>query len=211
MRKWSLIAAALAASTVSALAQQGVDMAAVQRWSNAKVVRYHVEGVHQGWESIAPGQNASNQGDVADRLTIDFEWDLRQNKLVGTPTFVNTKATVGALRNSAKECPAPKLRGEYEHLTVTGVTAASGQPRVELNGTRVYPDVDVADQWPASRALHPFPGKTDTALEYLPVPNPMLLAVRGANQPNLAVGPDGKTFIAKVNNWTWTYTPSLVQ
>lgn len=207
--KLVVAAAVCLCATAVPVARQGMDMAAIQRWSRATVAHYHVEGVFQSWTDVAAGNG--NQGQVNDKLTLDFDWDLQENKVVGTPAFVNAKASVGVLRGSLASCPAPVLKGEYEHFTATGTVAGAGEPRLAVNGTRTFPAATVAEQCPSSLTLSPVAGKTETVVEYLPVPNPMLLAVRGANQSNISVAPDGRSFIAKLGGWTWTYTPTFVR
>src|ERR1035437_9493652 len=47
---------------------------------------------------------------------IDLKWKLAESKLVGTPSFQNTKSEVKNLRNGEPSCLPPVLKGEYEHF-----------------------------------------------------------------------------------------------
>lgn len=194
-----------------ALAQQPqIDMAAAARWGNAKVVRYHIEGVFQGWTAISH-QRDDAQGDVADRVTIDVDWNLNLYQPVGPPKFANYKSSTKGVRSLDKDCPPPVPRGEYEHFDATSVIPDTGQDGLKLTGTRTFPAMNEALQCPASKALSPSPSKQQSASEYLALPAPMMLALRGSPMPNMTVSADGKSFLLKLKNWTWTYTPSLLQ
>ena len=63
---------------VSLLAQQsgGMDMAVAQKWAAAKVVKYRVEGVHNGREAVVYG-DYEGKADVIDRITVEFTWDKK--------------------------------------------------------------------------------------------------------------------------------------
>ena len=52
----------------------GADMRELSKWSAAKVVRYHLEG--QGAQA-------------ADTVTLDFDWDLKEHRVVGAPKIRN--------------------------------------------------------------------------------------------------------------------------
>lgn len=75
MRLAGLLAAV--AVTTGAIAQgprAGADMEQLSKWSAAKVVRYHLDG---------KGPQA------ADTVTLDFDWDLKEHRVVGAPKIRN--------------------------------------------------------------------------------------------------------------------------
>jgi len=72
MRYLAVLASILAASALAQDAQP--DAQALQKWAAAKVVRYHLDG--HGAAST-------------DTVVIDFEWDLKEHRVVGTPKIGN--------------------------------------------------------------------------------------------------------------------------
>jgi hypothetical protein len=70
----------LGASTVllalmpwAAFAQQ-IDMAAIQKWSNVKVVRYKVDARFGAWTQVASDKGSeSAEGKVTDSYAIEFD------------------------------------------------------------------------------------------------------------------------------------------
>lgn len=192
-----------------ALAQQ-VDMAEVMKWSNAKIVRYHVEGTYEALTQVV-AQDVSSKANITDALVVDLVWEMRGRKAQGMPQIQN-KASVmkGETRNDHPPCPAPVLKGPYEHFEATGVEFDGGD-RLTVKGTRSYPAADAGLECPASNARRPAAAKQEAVTEYIAMPNPMMLSVGSFNTPKMKVAPDKKSFILKAGNWTWIYTPSLVQ
>lgn len=70
----------------------------------ADLVRYHIVGVYQDRDHIAA--DGSGQADVTNRVVIDLTWKLSEAKLVGAPTFQNTRTTVmqGAVSPPSAGC-----------------------------------------------------------------------------------------------------------
>lgn len=185
-----------------------IDMAAVQLWSNAKTVRYHVEGNFHAWTPISTAW-VMGQGDAVDSIVLDFDWNARERMLHGTVTFADGETSVGGVRSSASECPAPVLKGDYEHITVAAITQDE-DARLVLKGTRSYAALDAPLQCPASLKLMAAPAATVEATEYLPVPDAMMLAVGATGDSKVTVSADHKTFVVRANGWTWTYTPTRI-
>ncbi len=75
-----LVAAALSAGILPL--QSGVDMALLQKWEDAKVIRYHVVGVHSARTMVVFG-DYEGKADVTDRITLDFVWNKKTRKYVG--------------------------------------------------------------------------------------------------------------------------------
>src|SRR6185436_8376619 len=93
---------------VSANAQK-MDMDAMMKWATADAVRYHIVGEYQAKTYIA--SDGSGQADITDRVVIDLTWKLSEAKLVGQPTFQNTKSTATNLRDREPSCLPPVLKG----------------------------------------------------------------------------------------------------
>jgi hypothetical protein len=208
----SALSLALAASAVLPgavfAADTQIDMASVQKWSNAKTVHFRIDGAYRAWTSMSP-KWAMGEGDASDSATIDFDWDVRAHKVIGKVTFTNGGSSVGATRSTHKECPAPVVKGAYEHLTIKTI-AQDDQPRLMLKGARTFAAVEAPLECPASLKLMPAPGSTVETTDYVAVPEPMMLAVGATGNPNLTVAKDHKTFVLKSNGWAWTYTPTLI-
>jgi hypothetical protein len=211
-----LLAAAIAAGVVAdsgiLAAGQQFDMAAAQKWGAAKVVRYQVSGVFKGATTITPGQNAQYaHATVGDAVTVRVDYDIRQNAIVGTPAVTNSKSSVSNLSGgSMVKCPPPVPQGDFELLDVAKVVAGPGNT-VELQGTRVYPSIGLSSGWPHTCAHQTVPGKTEPVTTVLPLPSPVMLALPTNADPKFAISTDRKSFSLKVGDWTWTYTPTLVQ
>ena len=205
-------AAVLAIASVISLspfrANAQIDMASVQKWSNAKTVHYHLEGTYRGWTGMSP-KWTTGQAEASDSATIDFDWDVRAQKVIGDVKFSNGSSSVGATRSTLKDCPAPVVKGAYEHLTIVRIEQ-DGQPRLTLKGSRTYPDVEVPLECPASLKLMSTPGSTLDVTDYVAVPEPMMLAVGVTGNPNLTVDKDHKTFVLTGEGWSWTYTPTPI-
>lgn len=186
----------------SAQAQE-TDTEAMMRWAGADVVRYHIVGAYQSQTYIAG--DGSGLADVTDHVVIDLTWKLSESKLVGTPTFQNTKTTLTNLRDREPSCLAPVLKGEYEHYELLGVK--DGQAgALELQVKTIYPLVEIAQSCTASRK--PVPAKVDTRPEELVVPSPVMLGMPLSGSNDLSISGDKKSLVVKKAGWTWTFTPS---
>ena len=203
MKRSVVFLGAAVAMAASSSAQQ-VDMQAVMRWSNAKVARFHVVGAYAKRTVIAYQAGSYAQGDVTDGLTLDFDWNLRENSIVGEVKMQNAASKVGALASVEAACKPPLPKGDYEHLTATAARAGAGM-LLDVDGMRHYPNVDVAG-CEADTSYHRVAAKDETVMEHIPVPNPMMLAVAGGG--NVTVAADKQSFTVQANGWTWTYTPT---
>ena len=194
-----LLCLALIASPTVA---QQMDMAAMQRWGSAKVVYYAVEGVHSGAAQMTAGMGGG--GDVADRVSMSFEWSLTEMKLLKLTSLRNYPSEVKNLRDFEPKCLPPVLKGPYEHATVLEVVNGLGGA-IDLKIERSYPNVEVAQSCTASRKS--VPAKKDVSVESMGVPSPMLLAMGMPTSAEISYSADKKSIIYKKNNWTWTFTP----
>ena len=192
----------LAASAAHA---QQMDMEAMMKWGSADLVRYHVVGTYQGKPSIA--SDGSGLADVTDRVVIDFTWKLSEMKLVGAPTFQNTKSTLTNPSDREPKCLPPVLKGEYEHYEVLAIKEGlSGT--LDLAVQTTYPLVEVAQFCTASRKA--VPAKTKQRSEDFVVVSPVSFGMPLPDSDDLRISSDRKSLVAKKNGWTWTYTPVIV-
>lgn len=183
--------------------------AAEPRWDRAKVVHFHAVGLYNGQTVIAHNE-PGGQATVTDRLTLDFDWDVREEKLAGAVRFGNEKSASTDFRNVERSCPAPKPHGEYEHLTATEARNSS-VGGIEIVGQRSYPLIDVTAFCRGSWVKKTVPAKQEQVNEFLAVPRVELLGMPGLPMSGeVAVSPDGKSIIMKAGLWTWTMTPNIV-
>jgi hypothetical protein len=181
-----------------------MDMAAMQKWGAADLVKYHIVGNYQAPTSIA--SDGSGRADVSDRAVIDLTWKLSEAKLVGKPTFQNFKSTAQKLRDREPSCLPPVLKGDHEHYELLSVADGPGGALL-LQVRTDYPVVEVAQSCTASRKA--VPAKVLTRDEDFAIPSPVMLGMPLPKSDDLAVSADKKSFIVKKKGWTWTFTPSL--
>ena len=193
----------LLGACVAAHAQQ-VDMDAMMKWASADVIRYHIVGVYQAKTHIA--SDGSGQADVTDGLVIDLTWKLSEAKLVGKPTFQNSKSIVRNVADREPKCLAPILRGDYEHYEVLGVKEGMAGA-LQLQVRTSYPQVDVVQFCTGSRKA--VPGKAETRSEEFGVVSPVMFGMPLPDSDDLRISPDKKSFIVRKAGWTWTMTPSI--
>lgn len=191
-------------SASPAQAQQ-MDMAAMMRWASADVIRYHITGDYQAQTFIA--SDGSGLADVTDHVVIDLTWKLSESKMVGTPTFENSKSSVTNPRDREPSCLPPVLKGEYEHYDLLGIQEGlSGS--LELQVQTTYPVVEIAQSCTASRK--PVPASKKIRPEEFTVVSPVMFAMPLPDSDNLRISSDKASLIVKKAGWTWTYTPSAI-
>jgi hypothetical protein len=199
----SLIAVCLlGASTAHA---QQIDMDTMMKWSTADLVRYHIVGQYQARTYIAG--DGSGQADVTDGVVIDLTWKLSEARVVGSPTFQNSRTVVANLGDREPKCLPPVLKGEYEHYELLGIKEGLGGA-LELQVRTTYPVVEVAQFCTASRKA--VPAKTDTRSEDFAVISPATLAMPLPDSGDLRISKDKKSLIVMKKGWTWTLTPTIV-
>lgn len=177
----------------------------VARWSAATVVRYHVVGEYADATVIAYREPAG-QAIVADRVVLDFDWDVKAQHLVGEAKVENSPSTVAGLRNTHDSCPAPVPAGSYEHLTVASAAGTGGA--LELKGTRAFPAVAVVTGCQGVQEPKKVPAWEQEVVERLTIPSPLMLAAPGGTDQNLTVSADRTSFTLRAGPWTWTFTPT---
>ncbi len=197
------------ASASTAFAQTP-NMALLQQWSKVTVVHYEVVGEIADKHVQLPATDADLYGDVTDKVTLSFDWDKNKKTLVGSAAFQNFPARVTNLEAIGKGCPVGSLSGPYEHFDVVEAKASAQSPgTIELVGRRIHPDTMVTQA--CGRTPTPFKGGVKSRTEFIAPPDPMILALGGAQGvKTIRVTPDGKSIVmtALNNNWTWTFTPT---
>ena len=182
---------------------QQMDMAAMQYWGTAELIKYHIVGVYQDATFIA--SDGAGLADVSDRVVIDLTWKMSQQTIVGTPVIQNSKSTTSKVRDLTPACLAPVLQGDYEHYELTSVKAGSAGILTFTSSTS-YPVVEAAYRCTVSRK--PVPAKVATASVDFSLPQVMLFGLPMEQSEALTISPDKKFFTVREDGWTWTITPS---
>ncbi|HEY3349763.1 MAG TPA: hypothetical protein VGM13_08320 [Thermoanaerobaculia bacterium] len=204
----SLLSIAVSLANVLAMQAGGYDLAVVEKWEKAKVVRYHVEGVHVGRESVVHG-DYEGKADVTDRVTVEFTWDRKKGKVVGPVTVTDGKTELKNIRSDGTNCPPPQLKGEYEHFQTVSHSMISGD-QIQIKGTRTYPPAMVSN-YPGSCSMRSIPGAKEDASLFVGGADPAALGTPIRPGGPLVVAADRKSFSMKgAENWVWTFTPTLV-
>ena len=201
------------AAPLSAPAQQ-IDMAAIQKWSAAKVVHYAVDARFDAWTQVAGGKGGeSAQGKVGDAYALEFDWDVRARQLAGPVTIRNGKSVVSDTRDRG-ECAKPVLQGDYEHFDATEAKSTN-RDLLELKGNRHFPAAQIANECPASRALHAVAAEQRGVVENIPVPEAKMMSLAGmgvTGNPKVSFTPDRQSLVMHLDNgWTLTYTPTALK
>ena len=200
-----LVAAALASGILPL--QSGVDMALLKKWEDAKVIRYHVVGVHSARTMVVFG-DYEGKADVTDRITLDFVWNKKTRKYVGDVKVTDSKSELKNIRSDGTNCPPPTLNGDYEHFQYVKQSIDSGG-QILLTGVRIYPPARVS-QYPASCKQMAIPGGKEDAMLSLGPGEPAILAMSVPKSSPISISADRKTFtMPGGTDWLFTFTPSI--
>ena len=191
----------------TATTAQQADMAAITKWTAAKVVHYRMVGVFRGDTAVADDEPAAT-ATVSDRLVLEFDWDVKAGKFVGEPKIENGDSTFTSPRNVAPTCPAPDIRGVYEHLTVKAIGTPGGS--IALTGTRSFPEAAVTAGCNGIWEKRTVPARVADVTLRVVVPAPLIVATPPGTNANIVISEDRTSFTMKDGDWTWTYTPTLV-
>ncbi len=187
----------------------GMDMAVMQKWSNAKVIRFSVVGVHSARTLVVAG-DYEGKGDVADKITVEYTLDNKSGKIIGEAKITDGASSVTNLKSDGTNCPPPALKGSYEHFQLAKYSLSGNM--LQITGTRNFPAASVS-QYPASCSMKSIPGSTVEKFLFLTLMDARMLGM--PNQPgnqNMSIAADRKSFTLRgAENWVWTYTPTLVQ
>lgn len=194
----------------AALQASAFDMAAMEKWDNAKVVRYLVQGEHNARASVVYG-DYEGKADVIDHLTVEFTWDLKKRQVVGPVTVKDGKTVLKNIKSDGTNCPPPTLNGEYEHFQSVSNSLLGKQ--LEVKGVRTFPTAMVSN-YPGSCSMRSIPGAKEDIRVYVAFVEPGILGMPPEMTKGgpIAVASDGKSFSVKgAENWVWTYIPTIVQ
>lgn len=185
------------------------DMAVLQKWATAKIVKYRVEGVHSGRVSVVHG-DYEGKADVTDRIAVEFSWDAQKRKIIGPVTVTDAKSELRNIRSDGTNCPPPQLKGEYEHFQSVSNSMMSGD-QIQIKGTRTYPPASVSN-YPGSCSMRAIPGGKEEVLVWVAGVAPEALGMPIMPGGPIVIAADRKSFsIKSAGNWVLTYTPTLVQ
>jgi len=209
-----LAAGALLTLIVPPLAAQQTRQGPTAPWDTAKVIHYHIVASYKA-RTIIAYQEDGGQADVTDRVTVDFDWNVRDGKIVGTAQFVNAKSELKNLQNVEKSCPPPVPKGDFEYIDVSQVRS-NGDPSIELLGTTSYPNIDVTAMCQGSSYKLSVAAKQEPIVIMIPILEASMLALPipagiPLSQENpFGVSADKKSLLAVSGDWTFTYTPTIV-
>ena len=209
MRNHFPIVAAFASLLALQSGAADMDMAVAQKWASAKVVKYRVEGLHNGREPVVFG-DYEGKADVIDRITVEYSWDLKKRKVIGPVAVTDGKTELRNIKSDGTNCPPPQLKGDYEHFQSVSNSMTSGD-QVQIKGTRTYPPASVSN-YPGSCSMRAIPGGKEEAHLWVGVVAPEVLGMPIMPGSPVSIAADRKSFSVKgAENWVWTYTPTLVQ
>lgn len=188
----------------------GMDMAVMQKWSNAKVIRYQVSGLHNARKGIIFGDH-EGKADVTDKINVEFTFSTKTGKIVGEPKITDFPSTIANIKADGTNCPPPQLNGSYEHFTMTKYSVSNGN-QIQITGSQTFPNANVS-QYPASCSFHAVAGGKVEKNLFLTVVQATLLGMPIPKEAKgMAVTPDKKSIIITgADNWVWTYTPTVVE
>jgi hypothetical protein len=86
-----------------------MDMAIIQKWTDARIIRYQAQGVHSGRESVVFG-DYEGKADVIDRVTVQFTWDNSKGSIIGPVTVIDAKSELTNLKSDGTNCGPPQLK-----------------------------------------------------------------------------------------------------
>jgi len=187
----------------------GMDMATAEKWGAAKVVQYHVEGVHNARATVVLG-DYEGKADIFDRLTVVFTWDVKKRRIIEPFTVKDWKTELKNIRSDGTNCPPPQLLGEYEHFQSVSNSLVS-RDKIQINGTRTYPPAKVSN-YPGGCSMRSIPGGKEDVIQWLGGADPGGLALPITANGPIVVAADRKSFSIKgAENWVWTFTPTMLQ
>ena len=153
-------------------------------------VKYKVVGLFQRDKQFIGG---SAVADVTEQVEFECTWPLEEGAQPRALPNIPTK--VDNLRDGSAVCPAPVLKGTYEHFDLKSITVIGAM--FGLIGERRTPDMDEYVGGGGCKGTHPVPGQVREEQLLVTVP------------PELLAGPVPKGQVMKQQDqgWTWTFTP----
>ncbi len=190
-----------------ALAQ--MDQATMMKWMDATIVHYEVVGEFKDRVLIVHS-GGGGYAQIADSMTLSFDFDITESKLASMPTFTNKATTMGALEPGEPGCNPPVLAGKYEHRTIEEVTEGFGgmltlKVRTEFPGAlspQVCTDAGIREQ-----------ARSDYDEVQFVVPGIMTFAMDPASLGDkMILSKDrGSMTVKGLDGWSYVVTPSKVR
>ena len=204
----TLIPLIASAANLLGLQMNGMDMAVAQKWSNAKIIRYHAVGQHKGRELVVFG-DYEGKADVTDSITVEYTWDNENQKFVGPVKVTDGKSVLTNIKSDGTNCGPPTLKGEYESFQYVSQTLSGDQ--IRLTGNRIFPPAMVSN-YPGSCSMRAITGGKESVITAVGGISPEVLGMPIMKDGFITTSPDRKTFsVGKPGDWVWTYTPTLVK
>jgi hypothetical protein len=221
MRHRAIAGAAVFSLILLPSAASAQNYEAMAKWTDAKVIRYHVSGDFAGSGRITGGQGAA-QAKFTDHVEFDFDWDNAEMKVIGKPVIKNfpTKVTdvvPGTWRGMP--CPAAKIEGAFEHWTMESIQSATAimQMNLDLQGKRDWPAASVpygreSSTGSCGQLWETLAAGAESMTVKFELTLAMSLEMPEALPAQFTVSKDRKSFIEdKKDGWIWTLTPTIVK
>lgn len=167
------------------------------------VVRYSVTGVYQGRTNVSADANWMAFADVGDRVSMQFDWQVSEVKLLGEVAIQNHTATLANPRNPEAKCAPPTISGPFEYDLRTVDQGIGGTLRLHVQ-TRA-PAVQV-HQFCTGALKHIAARNSLGFIEFM-VPPPTMLGMQLPATGPITRSSDGKSLVHQKDGWRWTFTP----
>ena len=152
-------------------------------------VKYKVVGLFHRDKQFIGG---SAIADVTEQVEFEFTWPVVEG--VQPKVLPNIPTQADNLRDGSAVCPAPVLKGTYEHFDLKSITVIGAM--FGLVGERRTPDMDEYVGGGGCKGTHPVQGQVREEQLLVTLP------------PELLAGPVPKGRVLKQQDqgWTWTFT-----
>ncbi len=199
---WALLISGIClwSMTVEASASPGTEtrVKAASGWlakssSRQKITfsKYKVVGIFQRDNQFIGGSAMAN---VTKQVEFEFSWPLDE---ASPPPRVltNIPTTAENSRDGSGVCPAPILKGTYEHFELKSITVIGTM--FGLVGERRTPDIDEYVGGGGCKGTHPVQGQVREEQLLVSLPAEFFTGEI----------PKGRTLKQQEQEWTWTFTP----
>ncbi|MDF3022254.1 MAG: hypothetical protein K0Q92_3557 [Steroidobacteraceae bacterium] len=167
------------------------------------VVRYTVTGVYQGRTNVSADSNWMAFADVGDRVSMQFDWQVSEARLLGTVAIQNHAATLANPRNPEPKCAPPTINGPFDYDLRAVEQGIGGTLRLHVQ-TRA-PAVQVHQF--CTGTLKPIAARNSLGHIEFMVPPPTMLAMQLPATGTITRSSDGKSLVHQQGGWRWTFTP----
>ena len=153
-------------------------------------VKYKVVGIFQRDKQFIGG---SAVADVTEQVEFEFNWPLEEGAQPKVLPNIPTKAD--NLRDGSAVCPAPILKGVYEHFDLKSITVIGSM--FGLVGEQSTPDMDEYVGGGGCKSTHPVQGQVREEQLLVTVPRELLAGPV----------PKGQVLTQHDQGWIWSFTP----